>query len=283
VIARQEGGIERALGSTLRASWSDPEGFDELLVQVANRAVTRLEAAPVKPGRYPVVLDPAAAGTLFHRAVAHLARPALPGADPDVLPLGSRIGPELLTLGDDSMAPAFSAFGPYDDEGTETHRTILVQNGVVLSHLQSRETSGASGQSPTGHARAGSLQGVPYPRATGTFVAPGQGNLDDLIEGIGVGIYLCDAMACEHSEAGLLFRPGAARMIRGGHLAEPVKGVRIGGDLLELLGRIDGVGGDFRWATGAGRCRDGTAGLVPETSGAPHVRLGGVAIQGELT
>lgn len=282
-VARQEGAVERALGSYSTTGWRTAGGFEEILGATGGRAVERLEAVPIRAGTYPVVLDPAAMGELLHRGVTHLARPALPGADPDVLPLGARIGPEVLTLGDDPTAPGLVATTPYDDEGTEARRTVVVHNGVLLSHLHSRETAGATAAAPTGHARAGALQGMPYPRATNSFVSPGHGSLDDLLEGIPLGVYLADSTGCDFSEAGLLFRPGAARMIRNGHLAEPVKGVRLAGELVEILARVEAVGGDFRWDSGVSRCRDGSAGVVAVASGSPHVRFRELPIGSELT
>jgi TldD protein len=225
-----------------------------------------------------VVLDPAAAGALVHRAVSHLARPALPGADPDVLPIGTRIGPECLSVGDDPTADGLRATGVCDDEGTVARRTTIVQNGVVVGHLHSRETAGAAGHAPTGHARAGSLRGAPYPRASNTYLAQGLGGFDDLIRDVPLGVYVSDTLACESSGDQVALRGGAARMIRSGRLAEPVKGVQIGGSILALLGRVDAVAADFAWDRSSSSCRDGSTGVVPVTTGAPHLRMVDVAV-----
>lgn len=273
-IAEEEGNLERALGSLGgRGGWGTMVAAEALMQEVAAKAVERLHATPVRPGRYTVVLDPAAAGALMHRAVAHLARSALPGMDPDVLPLGTRVGPDCFSVGDDPCAEGLRASAVCDDEGTLARRSVIIQNGVVLGHLHNRETAAASGQAPTGHARAGSLRGAPHPRTTNTYLAPGSGTLADLLEGVRVGVYVSDALACEGADDHIGLRAGQARMIREGRLAEPVKGVAIGGELLELLGCIDAVAADFVWDTRGGRCRDGAAGVVPVTTGAPHLRL----------
>lgn len=278
-VAEEEGNLERALASIgVRGGWRGAEAADELVKTVASRAVERLHTAPVRPGRYTVVLDPGAAGALVHRAVSHLARPSLPGTDPDVLPMGTRIGPECLSVGDDPTAYGQRASSICDDEGTVSRRTALVQNGVVVGHLQSRETAAATGQAPTGHARAGSLRGAPYPRATNTYLAQGLGSFEELIRGIDLGVYMADTMACEAMGDHVSLRAGNARMIRHGRLAEPVKGVQIGAGILALLGRVDAVAADFVWDGGSATCRDGTAGIVPITTGAPHVRLVDVAV-----
>lgn len=278
-IAEEEGNVERALGSLAqRGGWRAAEGADQLVKDVAARAVERLHAAPVRPGRYTVVLDPAAAGALMHRAIAHLARPALPGADPDVLPMGTRIGPECLSVGDDPTAEGLRATCVCDDEGTGSRRTPIVQNGVVVGHLHNRETAAATGQAPTGHARAGALRGAPHPRATNTYLAQGTGSFDDLIRSIGVGIYVADTLAAEATGAQVGLWAGSARMIRNGRLAEPIKGVEISAGILSLLGRVDAVAADFAWDSRSATCRDGSAGVIPVTTGAPHLRLVDVAV-----
>lgn len=278
-IAEEEGNIERSLGSLAsRGGWRAAEGAEQLINDVGTRAIERLHAAPVRPGRYTVVLDPAAAGTLVHRAISHLARPALPGADPDVLPMGTRIGPECLSVGDDPTADGLRGTSVCDDEGTGSRRTPIVQNGVVVGHLHNRETAAAAGHAPTGHARAGTLRGAPHPRATNTYLAQGSGTVEELIDGISMGIYVADFMAAEAAGDQLGFRAGSARVIRNGRLAEGVKGVHIGAGILGLLGRVDAVAGDFCWDAQSATCRDGNAGVVPVTTGAPHVRLVDVAV-----
>lgn len=279
VVAEEDGSVERAVGSlSLAGGWPEPAGAETLVGSVVGRAVERLHATPVRPGRYPVVLDPGAAGAMIHRAVIHLARPSLPGADPDVLPLGTRIGPECLTVGDDPTALGLPASLICDDEGTGARRTTVIQNGIVVGHLHSRETAAAAGQAATGHARAGTLRGAPYPRASNTFLAAGQGTLEDLLQEIPLGVYLSDALSCESTGEQIALRAGSARMIRNGRLAEPVKGVQLSGGLLSLLGRVDAVAGDFSWDTAGSRCRDGAAGTVTVATGAPHLRLIDVTI-----
>ncbi|HEV8149237.1 MAG TPA: TldD/PmbA family protein [Gemmatimonadales bacterium] len=273
-LAQEEGNVERALGSLgVRGGWGSLGAAEALMQDVAGKAVERLHAAPIRPGSYTVVLDPAAAGALVHRAVAHLARPALPGADSDVLPLGTRVGPECLSVGDDPSAEGLWASAVCDDEGTLARRSVIIQNGVVLGHLHNRETAAASGQAPMGHARAGSLRGEPHPRASNTYLAPDRGTLADLLEGVRLGVYVSEVLGCEGADDYIGLRAGQARMIREGSFAEPVKGVAIGGELLELLGRVDAVAADFVWDTRGGRCRDGAAGVVPVSTGAPHLRL----------
>ena len=136
----------------------------------------------------------------------------------------------------------------------------------------------ASGQAPTGHARAGALRGAPHPRATNTYLAQGTGTFDDLIGGVSTGIYVTDTLAAAAAGDQVGLRAGTARMIRNGRLAESTKGVHIGAGILPLLSRIDAVAADFTWDGQSAACHDGSAGVVPVTTGAPHVRLVDVAV-----
>ncbi|HET9275546.1 MAG TPA: metallopeptidase TldD-related protein, partial [Gemmatimonadales bacterium] len=123
----------------------------------------------------------------------------------------------------------------------------------------------------------------PAPRPANTFLAQGQGTLDDLLESVATGVYVADVLACEEGAGQLVLRAAAGRMIRGGRLAEPVKGVQLEGTLLGLLGRIDAVAGDFTWDSSAAHCRDGAHGVVPVSTGAPHVRFVDVAVTGGIS
>ncbi|MGH7560690.1 MAG: TldD/PmbA family protein [Gemmatimonadales bacterium] len=272
-VAEESGNVEWALGSFGSRDWPSLAEAVETVAGTANRALDRLHAAPVRAGRYTVVLDPAAAGLMAHRLVSHLGRTPLSGADPDALPIGLRVGPESLTIGDDPTAAGLRGTLTLDDEGTPARRAVLVQNGVVTGHLTTRETAMRTRQSPSGHARAGTLSAAPAPRAANSFVAPGQGKLEDLLSGVDRGVYIADLLAAEQGSGQLTLRAAAARMIRNGRLAEPVKGVQLDGSLLALLGRLDAVAGDFTWSPAAARCRDGAGGAVAVSLGAPHLRL----------
>ncbi len=269
----EEGGV---VGRSLRSHGaptmlSNPDA--ELLVeQVVREALDRLEAVPLRPGRYPVVLDPRAAGLLIHRAVAH----ALGGEEGEItLPVGTRLGPEELTIADDGSAVGLRGTVDHDDEGTPGQNTTLVQHGVVVGRLHSRETAGAAGEgtAPTGNLRTARPLDGPILRLTNTYLANGQGSTEELLADISLGVYCEDAVGCQGGGGSLGLRIAAPRMIRGGRLAEPVRGAVIEGDLLPCLSKVEGVAGDFAWDHSASWCHGGGGGWLPVSTGAPHIRL----------
>ncbi len=88
-------------------------------------------------------------------------------------------------MGDDGSAAGLRGSLPYDDEGTPTQNTLLIQNGVLVGRLHSRETAARMGERPTGNARrALSFRHPPIVRLTNTYIANGRGTLDDLLRDI---------------------------------------------------------------------------------------------------
>ena len=275
-VAEEEGTTERAIDSmSTPGSLAELERWVDGIEGLAERAVARLHAVPVRPGRYPVVLGPRVAGVLAHSAIGH--RCTADASPTGPLPIGARIGLEGLTLGDDPTAPGLQGTMSFDDEGAIPQNCVLVRNGVVVSHLHSRATAGAVGLVSTGHARATGITPA-VPRLANTYLARGRGELPDLLRSIDTGLYLAEPETAV-DERGISIRAGAARMIRRGELAEPVKGATLAGDPLGLLGQIEAVAGDFAWDHSASRCDVGGQAL-PVTMGAPHVRLVEVEVGG---
>lgn len=188
------------------------------------------------------------------------------------MPLGQRIGPECLSVGDDPTAPGLRTSLVLDDEGTPVTHAMVVRNGVVVGHLHTRETAARAGVAPTGHGLAPTLRSVPAARPANTYVAGTQGSAAQLIEEIPLGVYVADVLGVAVEGRHVTITPAVARMIRGGQLAEPVKCAPITSDLLSLYGRLDRVAGDFSWDPSAATLQEGGA-LRPVTTGAPHTRF----------
>ena len=283
--AREEGNIERALESIgLRRGWNSVQHGEEQFLTAARRAVELLKAPRVKGGRYPVVLDPKLAGVFVHEAFGHLSEADFVYENPqarEMMRLGRRFGSELLTIGDDGSAAGLRGTLPYDDEGTPTQNTTLIQNGVLVGRLHSRETAAKMGEPATGNARALSFRHPPIVRMTNTYIASGKGTREDLFSGIELGVYACDALGGQTYLEDFSFTAGYGHMIRKGKIAEMVRDVTLAGNLFHTLDRVDGIAGDFRWNQMGGGCGKGFQVPLPVTEGAPHVRIREAVIGGD--
>jgi TldD protein len=283
-VAREQGTIERALESLgRRAGWEAVQGREAQFLAAADRAVALLAAPRVRGGTYPVVLDPKLAGVFVHEAFGHLSEADFVYENPEareMMTLGRRFGGPDLTIGDDGSAAALRGTLPFDDEGTPTRNTVLVQNGVLVGRLHSRETAARMGEHPTGNARALSFRHPPIVRMTNTYIANGRGTLDDLLRDVKLGIYACDAQGGQTYLEDFSFTAGHGYMIRDGRLAELVKDVVIAGNLFQTLDRIDRIAGDFQWNELGGGCGKAGQMPLPVTEGAPHVRISEALVGG---
>jgi len=273
-IASEDGATERSVDSVaLRGGWRAIREHSGIFAPVAERAVQRLHAAPVAQGRYSVVLDPRASGALILQAIADHCRAAARGQERDVIELGTRLGPECLSVGDDPTALGLRTSLALDDEGTPVSNTLLVQHGVVVGHLHTRETAARDHAAPNGHALAHALRAVPGARPTNSYLANGQQDFESFLADTGEGLYFSDVSVIGSEGRRLTLVPGFARMIRRGELAEAVKCPALSHDALALLGRLDAVAGDFVWDQSASQLHEGHIPGRPVTTGAPHTRF----------
>jgi TldD protein len=272
-VASEDGSEERAIESVaIPGGWGAIRPHGAIFRAAALGAVGRLHAMPVRPGRYPVVLDPRASGALVLQAISSHCRAPVRGAERELLAVGTRIGPECLSVGDDPTAAGLRTSLWLDDEATPVSHTMLVRHGVVVGHLHTRETAARASAAPTGHALAPALRSVPIARPTNTYLAKGQGDLGQILAGIPLGIYLTDVQGITEEAQRLSLTPGAARMIRQGELAEPIKCPPIVADLYSWFGRLEAVGGDFVWDSSLAATHEpGPNRSV--TTGAPHTRF----------
>ncbi len=269
-VAREEGLTARAVDSlAVRGGWDALQGREGWARSVGARAVALLGAGRPRPGEMPVVLDPGAAGAMVHAALAH----RLEGDGRAPLRLGAEVGSPLLTVGDDPSASPLRGTIAYDDEGSPAQPTVLIQSGVVVARLHSRQSAGRTGEAPTGNARAASFRHLPAARVTNFYLGRGEGTRDDLFTGIRTGLYVSDVRGADWDGERLALTVGEGAMIRDGRLAEPVRDCIIRGTGADWLAGIEGVAGDFQWNGAASRCTRGIDGAVPVTDGAGHVRI----------
>jgi TldD protein len=279
-------------GDNVQTGWesrSGQRGFDfvqeceELATTAAQRAVDLLSAETVVGGQYPVVVNRRLAGVFIHEAFGHLSESDFVYENPraqEMMVLGRRFGQDILTVFDDGSLPGLRGTHKYDDEGTPTGRSDLIRNGILAGRLHSRETAAKLGEAVTGNARATGYRFPPIVRMTNTAIERGETSFEELIKGIDLGVYACDAYGGQTALENFSFSSAYAYMIRDGQIAEMVKDVILAGNLFTTLMNIDAIGDDFEWSHMAGMCGKGQGGL-PVAFAAPHIRIQDVVIGGK--
>jgi TldD protein len=266
-----------------RKAYEDLTGLDDQVRSAAQRAVDSLDLPPVKGNTYTVVIDPILAGLFVHEAFGHLSEADMTYENPDLLEtmsLGRRFGPSELQIFDGAAPAGHRGSYYYDDEGTPATTTQLIQDGVLVGRLHSRETAGKLGEAPTGNARCLNYHFPPLVRMTNTWIERGQTPVDDLFQGIEEGVYARNWLGGMTNGEMFTFTAGEAWMIRNGVIAEPVRDVTLSGNAFKTLADIEAIGDDFFWDESGGCGKGGQSGL-PVGCGGPSLRIRNVVVGGE--
>ncbi len=284
--ARRDGDVQQAsLSLGALNDFSYMETLEEEARHLAQRAVELLDAPYVKAGTYTVVLDPVLAGVFCHEAFGHLSESDFVYENErmkEIMVLGRRFGQPHLNIGDGAAVPGLRGSFKYDDEGVPAQRTDLIREGTLVGRLHSRETAGKMGERATGNARAIDYRFPPIVRMTNTYIEPGEMSFEELIAEIKEGVYAKHWFGGTTSMEMFTFSAGEAYMIRDGKVAEPVRPVKLTGNLFTTLLNIDALGNDMSFPSGdrpavgwnqGGGCGKAGQMPLPVSNGSPHIRI----------
>jgi len=275
-IACQGNEVQQAglsLGSN--GDFSAVEGLHDQVQEIARRAASLLSAPHVKGGEHTVILDPVLAGVFVHEAFGHLSEADFVYQNKqlyNIMTLGRRFGGKQLNIIDDATIPGLRGSYKYDDEGMPATRTSLIQDGILVGRLHSRETAARMGEKLTGNARAINYLFPPIVRMTNTFIEPGASCFKEMLEGIKEGVYVKDWYGGTTSLEMFTFSAGEAYMIRDGKLEEMLRPVVLTGNVFVTLDNIDAIGNDLNMNQGGGCGKAGQSPL-PVSNGSPHIRI----------
>ncbi|MBT3286523.1 MAG: TldD/PmbA family protein [Victivallales bacterium] len=194
--------------------------------------------------------------------------------------LGRTMGVKELNIVDDGSMPGRTGSLRYDDEGTRTGKTMLIENGVLAGHLHSRETAAKMGEKPTGNARAIARGHAPIVRMTNTYIDAGPLTRDELFAGVDDGIYCCGMIGGQTMMEMFTFSAAYGYRIHNGEIGELVRDIVLTGNVFETLHRMDGIADDLQMRESGGGCGKGGQSPLPVTFGGPHVRVRDVVVGG---
>jgi TldD protein len=240
----------------------------------AQEAIVQLGAVKPPSGPVTCITDPEITGLLAHEVMGHAAE-----ADEVVKSrsfLGGQVGKvvanEQITMIDDGTVEG--AFGSlqFDDEGTPTSRTTIIEDGVYRGYMQNLETGAEMGVPSTGNGRAQDYGRRMWVRMTNTFFEAGDWKLEEMVEDIKFGIITDKFVNGMEDPVGGSFEAKSHRgfLIENGKITKPVRAITVTGKALDILKTVDAVGNKL--SLDAGMCGKGTEDYVPVTSGGPHCR-----------
>jgi TldD protein len=249
----------------------------------ARRAVQNLTARRAPGGTMSVVLGSEAGGTMVHEAVGHGLEADLAGEGLSVYTgrLGEQVASPLINVIDDATLPNRRGSFLFDDEGTPSQETVLIERGVLRSYLADRLSllKGAATHL-TGNGRRESYRHKPIPRMTNTYIAPGQTDPSEIIRSTPKGLFVrkMGGGQVDTVNGDFVFEVSEGYLIENGAVGEPVRGAILTGNGPKVLKTIDLVGTDLGWSIGT--CgKDGQG--APVADGQPTLRIPEIIVGGE--
>ncbi len=259
--------------------------WEAMAVEVSKLAAEASKAPVPKAGRYTVILEPEVVGLLLHEAFGHASEGDIVASGASVLRgrLGERVAPEYITIVDDGRHPQ-GYYVPFDDEASPKGETVVVDRGILKSHLTGRAEAAELGLPVTGNARVQSFRHPHLVRQTNFYLKPGDWRVEEMLEDTREGLLVTVKGArggqTDPGQGTFTFNMGVSYIIERGEPRSPARGVSITGRILEVLNNIDAVGRDLRVSTSVfGGCGKGGQ-LVRVGDGGPHVRVRNLLVGG---
>jgi len=260
-----------------------PQCLKELAHKAARRTIVLFEATPPPAGEYPVVLAPGLSGILLHEAIGHGMEADFNRKGISVYAdrIGKPIAPEFVSIVDDGTNPHMRGTINADDEGQLSRRTVLVEKGILTSYMHDRISAAHYGVETTANGRRECYRFPPVPRMRNTYMLNGPHSPEEILKSVKRGIF---AETFTNGQVNIgsgdfSFYLKNGYLIEDGKLTRPVKDANLIGFGPKVLEKVEMVGDDLGFYSGAGYCgKDGQR--VPVGFGLPTCRCGGMSIGG---
>ncbi len=161
----------------------------ERIDELCDLASELLQAVPIEPGYYDVIVDPSISGLIAHEAFGH-------GVELDMFVknrakakdyVNEYVASPIVNMRDGASSILSAASYFFDDDGVLAHDTTIIENGILKHGISDALSALELHQEPTGNGRRESYLRKSYSRMTNTFFMPGNDSLEDMIASIDYG------------------------------------------------------------------------------------------------
>ncbi|MGV6816247.1 MAG: metalloprotease TldD [Thiotrichales bacterium] len=251
--------------------------------EAVRQALVNLEAVDAPAGTMDVVLGPGWPGVLLHEAVGHGLEGDFnrKGSSAFSGMIGEQVAARGVTVVDDGTMEGRRGSLSVDDEGTPTHCTTLIEDGVLVGYMQDRMNARLMGTQSTGNGRRESYAHLPMPRMTNTYMHAGDKDPGEIIESVERGLYAVNfgGGQVDITSGKFVFSASEAYLIEHGKITSPVKGATLIGNGPDVMRRVSMIGNDLSLDTGVGVCgKEGQS--VPVGVGQPTMKIEGLTVGG---
>jgi len=260
IATAHESGLTQSINITEGGRGGMEQITNENMIQqsaekISLKASQLIDAKHAKEEKTTVVMNPDFVSLLTHEILGH------PSEADRVLgkemawaggawwkgKIGEKIGSEKLNVFDDPTIKESLGWYYFDDEGVETKKTTLVENGVLKNHMQNRETAKIFNTPATGNMRATNYRFIPLIRMACTCIGNGDWSVNEMIKGGKNGYFISNmkipsidmkrynwSISCQY-----------AQKIENGKITDLLRDVIVMGIAPEFFESIDACGNDF--------------------------------------
>ena len=280
---RREQGSAGGGGRHAFTYFTEKERAADYAREAVRQAIVNLEAVDAPAGEMTVVLGAGWPGILLHEAIGHGLEGDFNRKKTSTFSgrIGEQVASSLCTVVDDGTLPNRRGSLTIDDEGEQTNKTVLIENGVLKGYMQDQMNARLMGMAPTGNGRRESYAHLPMPRMTNTYMLPGEHKPDEIIASVEKGLYAVNfgGGQVDITSGKFVFSASEAYIIENGKLKSPVKGAILIGNGPDVLTRVSMLGDDLELDPGVGVCgKEGQS--VPVGVGQPTMRIDGLTVGG---
>jgi TldD protein len=259
------------------------DNVNRLAEEAVKRTVSLFDAGKPEAGEMEVVLSAGSSGILLHEAIGHGMEADFNRKNISIFAdkIGKPVAESFVTIVDDGTNPHVRGSINIDDEGNDTEKTFLIENGIMKSYLHDRLSAKYYGVKPTGSGRRESFRYMPLPRMRNTYMLPGPHKREDIIASVKKGI-IAETFTNGQVMIGggdFTFYVKSGFLIENGKIKQPIKDINIIGNGPEVLKNIVMVADDFELTEGGWTCgKDGQG--VPVSMGLPTVKVSKITVGG---
>jgi TldD protein len=280
---RMESGGSGAGGRVMFQNYMQPESWQANVKEALRIATVNLDSVAAPAGEMEIVLGSGWPGVMLHEAVGHGLEGDFNRKGTSVFSgrVGEQVAAKGVTVVDDGTILDRRGSITVDDEGTQSRRNILIEDGILCGYMQDRQNARLMGVEATGNGRRQSYEHAPMPRMTNTFMENGKDDPAEIVASMKKGIYAVNfgGGQVDITSGKFVFAASEAYLVENGKIGPPVKGATLIGNGPDAMSKITMIGNDTALDSGVGVC--GKAGQsVPVGVGQPTVKMGGITVGG---
>ncbi len=262
----------------------DKLNLDQFANNIAKKAISFLDAVKPPHGKMDVIMSPQVAGTLVHEVFGHATEADWIANGRSLLKdkLNQRIGTDIMTIYDDGSMNGGWGTIYYDDEGIPAGETVLLDKGILVQYMHSRQTAEKLGMELTGNARVQDYTHRMIPRMTNTCLAPGTHTIEEMIGMVKKGILVDKYTTALEDPAGGSFelKTLGGNIIENGELKEPIERTTLSSSsFIDTFMNISAISKHMNTMS-TGSCGKGHEDWVSVGNPAPSVLAGNIIVGG---